>query len=67
MPAALLNQGEIVMNTRNNSRLIDADGHAAWVTREAAAHYLRLGRTLGYIWRQTEFGWKAGPAVHPQE
>ncbi|NMX92489.1 MULTISPECIES: hypothetical protein [unclassified Pseudomonas] len=54
------------MNTRNNSRLIDADGHAAWVTREAAAHYLRLGRKLGYIWRQTEFGWKASPATPPQ-
>ena len=47
------------MNTRNNSRLIDADGHAAWITREGAAYYLRLGRKLGYIWRQTEFGWKA--------
>lgn len=46
------------MNTRSNSRLIDADGHAAWLTRAGAAHYLRLGRKLGYIWRKTESGWK---------
>lgn len=54
------------MNTRSNSRLIDADGHAAWLTREGAAHYLRVGRKLGYIWRPTEFGWKASPAIQPQ-
>lgn len=47
------------MDTRSSWRLIDADGHAARLTRDGAAHYLRIGRSLGYRWRKTESGWKA--------
>lgn len=52
-----------MMTTRNNSRLIDADGHAAWATREAAARDLRLARQQRYVWLQIDLdldlGWKA--------
>lgn len=36
---------------RSNSLFVVADGVAHQLTRKAAAHYLRIGRKLGYHWR----------------
>lgn len=46
------------MDSRTNWRVIDADGHSERVTRDGAAHYLRIGRKLGRKWAKTKDGWK---------
>ncbi|WP_196360350.1 hypothetical protein [Vibrio anguillarum] len=45
------------ISSRTNWRVINADGHAERVTRDGAAHYLRVGRKLGRKWQRTNNGW----------
>jgi len=57
--------GRVCQRKRSNSVYVVADGVAHLLTREGAAHYLRVGRSLGYKWRYCEHNnlpcWSAQP------